>query len=186
MTLREKLKWNGDITFHKQAVGKFQLEIACGKAQQVTYYWFVGETVDYAVETYLHGDVLASKSAAKLVVKAALQYFYGEWRFLLKTQSGESGHEVWRLVCLWYDEVHQSLPFAGALSDWESMKRIAEYPPEDKLPAVDKARGETAWSWAIINFLRGESAEKVERFLKKAEDDKAKRPKLLCPVLRAM
>jgi hypothetical protein len=187
MTLREKLKWSGDIATHIQRVEKTQTRIAAGEAsQECTYFWFVGHTVKLAIETYLDGNESAAKTQARLVVHAVLQFFYGDWRNQLKTPKGETGHEAWQKVCLWYNEVHRSLPFAAALSDWEAMKRIAEYPPEDKLPAVDKARGETAWSWAIVDFIRGESSTKVEKFLKKAEDDKAKRPKLLCPVLRAL
>ena len=186
MTLREKLKWNGDISFHVKTVEKTLAEIASGKAQEVTYYWNVGETARYAIEVYLGGNTETSKRIAKMVVDAVLLYFYGDWRNHLKTQNGESGHEAWLLRCLWYDEVHRSFSFAAALSDWDAMKRISQYPPEEKLSAVDKARGETAWSWAIINFIRGESKARVEKFLKMAEDDKSKRPKLLCPILRAL
>jgi hypothetical protein len=191
MTLREKLNWygdhlKGDLVSHKHRFEKAQTEIASGKAQKVTYYWFVTDAVRFATETILEEDNEASKNTAKLVVDAALLYFYGDWRNQLKNHEGKTGHEAWRSTCLWYCEVHRSFPFAGALSDWSAMKQIAEYPPEEKLPAVDKAKGETAWSWAIINFIRGEPETKVERFLKKADADKAKRPKLLAPVLRAL
>jgi hypothetical protein len=54
------------------------------------------------------------------------------------------------------------------------------------MPEAAKARGETAWVWALISFLRGEPRKRVEGFIAKAEADKAKRPKLLCPVLRAL
>lgn len=80
----------------------------------------------------------------------------------------------------------ESLPWACALSDWEAVRRIGEYPPEDRLPEAAKARGETAWGWALISFLRGDSRKRVEGFMINAEADKAKRPKLLCPVLRAL
>ncbi len=187
MTLREKIKWSGDHLADKQRVEETQARITAGEViQECTYYWFVSETARYAIGTYLDGDEAATKEKAKLVVSAALQFFYGNWRNQLTTSSGKTGHEEWRSVCLWYDEVHRSFPFAAALSDWDAMKRIAEYPPEEKLPAVDKARGEIAWSWAIINFIRGESQARIEKFLKMAEDDKSKRPKLLCPILRAL
>ena len=119
-------------------------------------------------------------------MEAALAYFYGDWRRSQTTPDGKSGQEAWNPYCLWYDEVQQSLPFAAALSDWEAMKRIAAYPPENKLPEAAKAKGETAWGWALIAFLRGQPHQRVEEFLAKAEADKAKRPKLLAPVLRAL
>jgi hypothetical protein len=192
MTLRDKLKWHGDLlkgdlAAHRRTVEKTQAEIASGKAQECTYFWFVTDTVRYAVETYLDENKEASSKAARLVADSALLFFYGAWRNQLKTPDGKTGHEAWQSVCLWYDQVHRSFPFPAALSDWEAVTRIAQYPPEHKLSAVHKATGETAWSWAIINFLRGEPREKVEAFLKKAEGlEKAKRPKLLCPVLRAL
>lgn len=186
MALREKLKWDGDVNARLATVQKSLKEISSGEAKDVTYYWHVGACVFYALETCLDDHREASINAAKNVVEAALLYFYGEWRERLPNRSGQSGHEVWRKDCLWYEEVHQSLPFAVAICDWSAMKRIAEYPPEDHLPAVDKARGETAWSWAIINFIRDGASPKVETYLQKAESDKAKRPQLLALVLRAL
>ena len=105
---------------------------------------------------------------------------------MLIADDGKTGDEHWRQNCLWYEEVQRSLPFASALSDWEAVKKIATYPPEDKLPEAAKAKGETAWGWALITYLRGEPRKKVEAFLAKAEGEKAKRPKLLAPVLRAL
>ena len=192
MNIREKINWHGDhlkgdLASHKLRVEQTQGKIAAGEVtQECTYYWFVSDAVRLAAETILEENSEASKKAAKLVFEAALLFFYGGWRNQLKTREGKTGHDVWRSTCLWYCEVHRSFPFAGALSDWNAMQRIAEYPPEEKLPDVDKAKGEIAWSWAIINFIRGESKMKVEGFLKKAEDDKAKRTKLLVPVLRAL
>lgn len=186
MTLKEKLKWEGQLVTRLRDLNADQAKILSGKAQRVNYYFFVGTSVWYAVEVYVEGDAKNAKSAAEIVVKAALDYFYGKWRDIQSTSDGKTGGEAWKPYCLWYDEVMQSLPFATALSDWNAMKRIAEYPPEDKLPEAAKAKGETAWGWALIYFLRGESKGKVEEFLAKAENDKAKRPKLLCPILRAL
>ena len=129
---------------------------------------------------------MASKQAAKIVVQAVLEYFYGDWRNTQQTPDRKVGIEAWKPFCLWYDEVQQSLPFSLALSDWDAVFKIAAYPSEDKLPEARTAKGETAWGWALITFLRGQPREAVEVFLKKAESDKAKRPKLLCPVLRAL
>ena len=191
MTLREKLNWYGDhlkgnLASHKQVVEKTQTQIASGKAQKVTYYWFVTNAVRFAAETILEENNEASKNAAKLVVDTALLYFYGDWRNQLKTDEGKTGHEAWWSFCLWYEELMESLPFAAALSEWEAVGRIADYPLDNKLPEPAKAKGETAWGWALITFLRDDSSGKVESFLKKAEGDKAKRPKLLAPVLRAL
>lgn len=186
MTLKEKFKWESDVEGRLQIVKDTQAQIADGKAQRVTYYWFVGSITWYAIEVYLEGDAVEAKQAAVGVVGAALEYFYGEWREKLETEDGKRGTEAWKPFCLWYDEVMQSLPFAAALSDWESMKRIAAYPPENKLPEAAKAKGETAWGWALITFLRGQAPQKVEEFLVKAVSDKAKRPKVLAPVLTAL
>jgi hypothetical protein len=186
MTLKEKFKWEGDIETRLKHIREAQDEIASGKAERVTYYWFVGQTAWYAVEAYLAGNQQTPKVAAEMVVRAAVEYLYGDWRNNLQTPEGKTGIEAWKPHCLWYDEVMESLPFAAALSDWEAMKRIAAYPPENKLPEAAKAKGETAWGWALISFLRDAPRKRVEEFLAKAESDKAKRPKLLCPVLRAL
>ena len=192
MTLREKFNWygdhlKGDLASHKRRVQKVQAEIAAGQVtQECVYYWFVTDAVRFAVETILEENSEDSKKTAKLVVEAALLFFYGEWRSKLKTDDGEAGHEAWRAFCLWYEELMESLPFATALSDWEAVSRIAAYPSDNKLPMPANAKGETAWGWALITFLRNSPNDKVEFFLKKAEGDKAKRPKLLAPVLRAL
>lgn len=186
MTLKEELNWTDQLETRLKGIREAQDEIASGKAERVTYYWFVGSAVFYAIEVYVvHGSKQA-RQASQLVVDAVLAYFYGEWRNIQATPDGKTGHEAWKPYCLWYDEVQQSLPFAAALSDWNSMRRIAEYPPENKLPEAAKAKGETAWGWALVSFLRGQPRSLVEGFLKKAEGDKAKRPKLLAPVLRAL
>jgi hypothetical protein len=54
------------------------------------------------------------------------------------------------------------------------------------LPEAEKARGETAWAWALVTSLRNQPRARVETFLFRAETHQAKRPKLLCPVLRAL
>ena len=186
MTLKEKLNWDGQLETRLKGIREARDEIASGKAERVTYYWFVGSTVFYAIEVYVaHGGKQAGE-AFQMVVDAALAYFYGNWRTAQTTPDGKTGQEAWKPFCLWYDEVQQSLPFAAALSDWEAMKRIAAYPPENKLPEPAQAKGETAWGWALVTFLRGQPRQRVEEFLAKAEADKAKRPKLLAPVLRAL
>jgi len=75
MTLKEKLKWEGQLADRLKHIRETQDEIAAGKAQDVTYYWFVGETTSYAIEVYLEDDRKTAKNAAELVVKAALDTF---------------------------------------------------------------------------------------------------------------
>ena len=161
-------------------------EVAKNKAGQPTYYFRVSEWARVAIGRWAQGKDSESKDAAKRCVRAVLDYFYGKWRSILPTRSGKIGDEHWRQDCLWYEEVQRSLPFAASVSDWEAVKKIAAYAPEDKLPEAAKAKGETAWGWALITYLRGEPRPKVEAFLAKAEGEKAKRPKLLAPVLRAL
>lgn len=186
MLLKDKLQWTGEKASRFATVLNTRNEIASARAERVTYYWFVGESAWYAVEAYLGGDRSEATQAAETVVKAALEYFYGNWREKLTTPDGKIGQEAWNPFCLWYEQVMESLPFAAALSDWESMKRIAAYPPEDKLPEAAKAKGETAWGWALISFLRDAPRRQVEDLIAKAEDDKSKRPKLLCPALLSL
>ncbi len=186
MSLKERLKWEGELQTRLADVRKAEAEIASGNAERVSYYFFVSTAAWYAVEAYLESNVEVSNSASQTVVRAVLDYFYGDWRKKLVAPDGKTGQEAWNPFCLWYEQVMESLPFAAALSDWESVKRIAAYPPENKLPVAAKAKGETAWGWALISFLRAAPRRQVEEFLAKAEGDKAKRPRLLCPVLRAL
>ena len=186
MTLKEKFQLEFDNALTSRHIQDDLEEIASGQAQRVTYYWFTGKAVICAIERYLQGDPKVSKDAARTVVDATLAYFYGKWRKTLRTPEGTVGIEEWKPHCLWYDEVMHSLPWACALGDWDAVHKIAAYPPENKLPEAAKARGETAWGWALIMFLRGQPRKQIEHFLAKAEADKAKRPKLLCPVLRAL
>jgi hypothetical protein len=186
MTLREKINWDGAIANRLEIVERTQHEIASGKAPEATYYWFVGEAHCYAIECYIEGEAQKTKEAAKLVVHAILEFFYGDWRKTLRTPDGTIGQEAWKPFCLWYEEVMRSLPWACALEDWAAVRRIAEYPSENSFPQAAKVGGETAWCWALVTFLRGQPKEQVEHFLVKAEAYKVKRPKLLCPVLRAL
>ena len=186
MTLKEQLNWTSAITNRLESVHYTRQEIASGTATDASYYFLVGKTHCYAIECYVEGDANKFKESARLVVQAALDYFYGKWREDLPTPDGTIGQEAWKPFCLWYEEVMQSLPWACALGDWEAVRRIAEYPPENRLPEAAKAKGETAWGWALISFLRGDPRTRVEGFIAKAEADKAKRPKLLCSVLRAL
>ena len=186
MKLKDILLVDSSSSSYFDAVQEEQRKIASGRAQRVNYYWYVGSSLFYAIECYLQGDPKVSKEAARTVVDAALAYFYGKWRNTLKTPDGKVGVEEWKPHCLWYEEVMRSLPWACALGDWDAVRKIAAYPPENKLPETAKAKGETAWGWALITFLRGQPRERVEHFLVKAETDNAKRPKLLCPVLRAL
>ena len=186
MTFREKLHWEGFMANRLESVRDMQREIGAGTAKEGTYYFFLGATCRYAIESYINGNPHETKEAGKLVVQAVLDYFYGDWRERLPAPDGTMGHEGWKPFCLWYEEVMRSLPWACALGDWEAVRRIAEYPPENKFPEAARAAGETAWAWALVAFLRGKPRKEVERFLVKAETHKAKRPKLLAPVLRAL
>jgi len=186
MTLKEKLKWTGAIENRLESVNHAQREIALGNTPKVTFYWFVGKTHNYSVECYVEGDIGKSREAAKFVVQAALEYFYGSWRKTLVSPDGTTGHDAWKPFCLLYEELMRSLPWACALGEWKAVSQLAEYPPEDKLPEASKAKGEAAWGWALVSFLRGDPRKRVDEFMKKAEADKAKRLKLLCPVLRAL
>jgi hypothetical protein len=186
VTLKEKLKWEGAIATRLESVERNKLEIASGVAQKPTYYLFTGATFRFAVECYVEGEAQKSKDAAKLVIYAVLEFFYGNWRKTQPTPDGKVGQEEWKPFCLWFEEVMESLPWACALGDWESVRKIAEYPPENRWPEANKARGESAWTWALVTYLRGQPRKQVEHFLVRAETHKAKRPKLLCPVLRAL
>jgi hypothetical protein len=186
MTLREKINWVGNKTECMRIVDKSKLEILANRAQKVSYYWYVSETVNLAIETYLDDDIVQKNETANLAVSAAIQYFFGHWRNELKTSDGLTGQEAWRSVCLWYDELMRSLPFAAALSDWESVRKLASYPPDNKLPMPKDAKGETAWGWALISFLSDAPLVIIDQFMERAENDKAKRPKVLVPVLRAL
>lgn len=157
-----------------------------GTAQKSDYYWVVSDWARAAIGCWAEGRDEESEKYSRDCVLAVLDYFYGKWRNILPTRDGKMGDKNWRQDCLWYEEVQCSLPFASALSDWEAVKKIAAYPPEDRLPEAARAKGETAWGWALITYLRGEPRKKVEAFLAKAEGEKAKRPKLLAPVLRAL
>jgi hypothetical protein len=156
------------------------------KAQDCDYYWAVSEWARVAIGCWAESHDAECRKFSQKCVAAVLDYFYGNWRNIQPIHTGETGHEKWKPYCLWYEEVQRSLPFASALSDWEAVEKIAAYPPETKLPEAAKAKGETAWGWALITYLRGEPRQKVEAFLAKAEGHKAKRPKLLAPVLRAL
>jgi hypothetical protein len=186
MALKDKLKWNGSIENRRRALEEAKLDLPSSPNPEFSHGCFIGTTSGYAIECYLEGDAKKTMEAAKQVVGAALEYFYGGWQKVQPTPDGTVGHEAWKPFCLWYEQVMQSLPWACALCDWDAVRRIAEYPPENRMPEAAKARGETAWVWALISFLRGEPRKRVEGFIAKAEADKAKRPKLLCPVLRAL
>ena len=186
MTLKEKLKWNGAIENRLRALEEVKLYLPSSPNPKFSHACLIDTTSGYAIECYLEGDAKKSKEAAKQVVWAALGYFYGDWRKVQQTPDGTVGHEAWKPFCLWYEQMMESLPWACALSDWEAVRRIVEYPPENRLPEAAKAKGETAWGWALVSFLRGEPRKRVDAFIEKAEADKAKRPKLLCPVLRAL
>jgi hypothetical protein len=186
MALKDKLKWSGGIENRRRALEEAKLDLPSCRNPKFSYSCLIGTTSGYAVECYLEGDAKKSMEAGKQVVWAALGYFYGDWRKTQPTPDGTVGHEAWKPFCSWYEEVKQILPWACALSNWEAVCRIAEYPPEDSLPEAARARGETAWVWALISFLRGDPRKRIEEFIAKAESDMAKRPKLLCPVLRAL
>jgi len=186
MTLKEKLKWKGALTSIFDGIKEKQHDIASGKATALTYSFLLSHTVAHAIECYVEGDLQKSKDAAKLVVNAALEYCYGQWQKRLPTPDGKVGHEAWKHEFAWYPEAIEPLPWACALGDWEAVRKIAEYPPEDRFPEASRAGGETAWAWALVMFLRGRPRKEVEQFLARAEGHKAKRPKLLGPVLKAL
>lgn len=181
-----RIQGTEDYQIYRETAEEIEEMIEKRLASDTDYYWLVSKWARVAIGAWARGLNGETIAAARKCVNAVLDYFYGPWREVLTTANGLSGDIVWRQRCLWYDEVQRTLPFAAAVSDWAAMTRIANYPPEDRLPEAAKARGETAWGWALITFIRGEGREKIEAFLAKAEDDKAKRPKLLAQVLRGL
>lgn len=186
MALKDKLKWDGNLENRREAVRLEQDGFVSENSTKFLFYCFCGTTFYYAIEVYLAGLATESIQSAKLAVGAVLEFFYGSWRNKVLTPDGTTGQNEWNPFCLWYEDVMRGLPWACALGDWKAVARIADYPPSDKLPELAKARGETAWGWALISFLRGESREVIEKFGPKIELDKAKRPKLLFAVLMAL
>ena len=55
MTLKEKWKWEGQLEARLKTVHETEAVVAAGKAQKVTYYWFVGEASSYATEALPRG-----------------------------------------------------------------------------------------------------------------------------------
>ena len=157
-----------------------------GIATQSDYYWLVSKWARTAIGRWCQMRDPEAVAAAKKCVQAVLDYFYGDWRERLITMDGQKGETAWRKECLWLEEVQRSLPFASALSNWEAVKRIAAYPPEDMFPEAAKAKGEGAWGRAVLSYLRGEPRNKIEAFIAKAESKKTKRLILLGPVLRTL
>ena len=187
MTLAEKLKWTRSSDVHLESVNQLRTSIASKTAdQEGNHYFLTGSARRYAQCCYLEGDRKKTREAAKQVVQSLLDYFYGDWRQKQPTPTGQPDPNYWRKKCLWFEVVAEGLPWACALGDWKAVRKIAEYPIDEAFPEAQKARGETAWLRALIYYLRDDPPETVEAFLKKAEDDKAKRPKLLVPVLRAL
>jgi hypothetical protein len=175
-----------DCEVHLRCAQDSEKEIASGKAGKTHYDFNVANWSRVAIGRWAQHRDKESLEAARSCINAVLEYFCGEWRERVTAPNGKTGTNNWEPYCLWYEEVQCSLPFASALLDWEAVRKIAAYPPEDKLPEAAKAKGETAWGWALITYLRGEPRKKVEAFVAKAEGEKAKRPKLLAPVLRAL
>jgi hypothetical protein len=140
----------------------------------------------YARAAYLEGDNTLTRQVGSAVVQTTIRYFYVLWRTKQLTPNGKADPDYWRKSCLWFEVVADSIPWACALDDWEAVRKIAEYPLDEAFPEARKAKGETAWLRALICYLRDEPRANVEAYLAKAENDKAKRPKLLVPVLRAL
>ncbi|HKX61300.1 MAG TPA: hypothetical protein VJS65_05640, partial [Verrucomicrobiae bacterium] len=69
MTLKEKLNWTGELEARLKQIEEAQAEITSGKAQRVTYYWFVGQSISCATELYLEGDPMKTKAACQMGLK---------------------------------------------------------------------------------------------------------------------
>lgn len=185
MTIKEKYQWRSQRDSLLDSVITAQRSIRDGSATSDDYYFFVGTAVCYAIELYIDGDLPSARSAAKIVMEAILEYFYGEWRFQIPTDDGIVDANYWRKESLWFDEVMKTLPFALALNDWAAVQKIAEYPPEDSFPEAGLAKGEAALGWALVYHLRAQTREASE-FLAEAEKREEERLQLLCRVLKAI
>lgn len=178
MTYAQELGWTRSSSEWLPGLKSDQAAVASGRGLKFDYYSFPRGAFCYATSCYLEGNIKGSAKAARLVVNATLEYFYGDWRKRLPAPSGKADPEEWRKCCLWHEVVVESLPWACALRDWKAVKRIAVYPIDDSFPEAARVRGETAWTRALICFLRGEPRVNVESFLAKAEQHKSQRPKI--------
>ena len=186
MTLVQKAGWTRSSDEHLSGLRKTEQVIASGQGEKFDYYTLPGIAFCYAMCAYVEGDYKKAVSASELLVSSTLEYFYGDWRRKLAAPSGRVDPDEWRRTCLWFEVVAESLPWAAALGDWKAVRKIAEYPIDEAFPEAWKAKGETAWTRALVCFLRNEPRKNVEAYLMKAEAGNAKRPKLLVPILKAM
>ena len=131
---------------------------------------------------YLNDEVSRASANARAHVDKARIYFLGDWR--TRVPGRDAGYWA-RGGGLWVTEFRSSIAFAAALDDWESIKKLSEF-PRDSSNDLSPCRKDSAWYLLLAEYLlNGESKIYVQR-LGKIRSGKAKGHKVFAKTLNAI
>jgi hypothetical protein len=123
----------------------------------------------------LEGDSQQAVSSAREVVRASLDYFFGEWRQRVANKPSDNPY-------FWFCDSPVALFWASALGDWKAVVALSQFP-----------RVPPKWEWpdhayfALLGFfLRGESLDGHRQTIEFILGKNKQQTRLLIECLRAL
>lgn len=147
---------------------------------------FVHESNWVAIWYWCDGDRSEATQYAAECVEHAVEYFFGNWRKTIPTDKKTVDAEWWKVHAGWLSVFSEALCWASTLGDWNSVRRLAEYPTKDIKAGVHGTREEGAAYFALACFLRAEPQAVYEHCFQIIQRGGGQKPKLLADIIRSL
>jgi hypothetical protein len=146
----------------------------------------VGDANFVAICYWCEGSDLEAKTYASKCVQHALDYFFGKWRGEILTDLKTIDPAWWRIHATWATTLSEAWCWASSVSDWKSVRRLADYPTAQSKPGVDATREEAAMYLALASFLRNEANDEYEQCFNTIQEGGNQKAKLVAEVIRGL
>jgi hypothetical protein len=144
-----------------------------------TAYWI-------AINKYYADKHKEATKYAHLMIEHATEYFFGSWRYEAAIDGQPPDAEKRKKYGAWSDEFRKSIFWASCLGDWDSVRKLAEYPTDECPVGRYEPKMFCYWLLLLAGVLRGESFKSLKRHTDKLHRSKKTYYILLLNMLHAV
>ncbi|HXA44837.1 MAG TPA: hypothetical protein VNZ25_04980 [Candidatus Angelobacter sp.] len=174
MSLAEKFGWHVPMTESLKSLPAAYPDTSSHNFKDLI--WSYKSKHSYVADcALLEGDFQQAITSAREVVRASLDYFFGEWRPRVANKLSDNPYD-------WFCNSPEALFWASSLGDWKAVTALSQFP-----------RVPPKWEWpdhayfALLGFfLRGESLDDHQLAIEFILSKKKQQTRLLLECLRAL
>jgi len=138
-----------------------------------------------ALNYYYNDKYEEAAKHARMCIDYTIEYFFGKWRDELPIDGKPPDAAKRKEFEPWENMYRESMFWASCLGDWESIKKLSEYPTAECPVGRYEPRLFCIWWLLVAAVIRGEKLEGLS-YTKAVEKSRRKYFRLLLSMLRAI